>query len=60
MLNNLRYCYNFKLGSGCNSGKDLSKSEDNDQLVKCKATTLYIYRPWENRKMSLRREMRKI
>ena len=42
MLNNLRYCYNFKLGSGCNSDKDLSKSEDDDQLVKYKDTGLHL------------------
>jgi len=30
-----------KLGSGCNLGKDLSKSKD-DQLVKCKDTGLYL------------------
>ena len=31
-------CYDLKLGSGCNSGKDLSKNEGNDQLVKYKDT----------------------
>ena len=35
-------CYNLKLGSGCNSGKDLSKNEENDQLVKCKDTGIYL------------------
>jgi len=28
----------FKLGSDCNLGKDLSKSEKRSQLVKCKDT----------------------
>jgi len=36
-------CYNLKLGSGCNSGKDLSKSKEYDQLVKCKDTEMYLY-----------------
>ena len=31
-------CYNLKLGSGCNLGKDLSKSEGDNQLVKHKDT----------------------
>jgi len=26
-------CYNPKLGSDCNLGKDLSKNKENDQLV---------------------------
>ena len=28
------YCYDLKLGSDCNSGKDLSKNEGNDQFGK--------------------------
>jgi len=42
-------CYDLKLGSGYNSGKDLSKNKGNDQLVKCKDTEmylLYIYHTW--------------
>jgi len=35
-------CYNSKLGSGCNLGKDLSKSRGDDQLVKHKNTRLYL------------------
>jgi len=35
-------CYNPKLGSGCKLGKDLSKKEENDQLVKYKYTGLYL------------------
>jgi len=35
-------CYDCKLGSGCNLGKDLSKSRRDDQLVKCKDTGLYL------------------
>jgi len=35
-------CYNLKLSSDYNSDKDLSKSRENDQLVKCKNTRLYI------------------
>ena len=34
--------YNFKLGSDCNLGKDLSKSKEDDQSVKCKDTVLYL------------------
>ena len=33
-------CYDLKLGSGCNSGKDLSKSRGYDQLVKYKNTEI--------------------
>ena len=35
-------CYDLKLGSGCNLGKDLSKSEGNSQLVKHKNTEIYL------------------
>jgi len=35
-------CYDPKLGSGCNLGKDLSKSRGDDQLVKHKDTGLYL------------------
>ena len=35
--------YDLKLGSDCNSGKDLSKNEEYDQLVRCKDTEMYIY-----------------
>ena len=35
-------CYNPKLGSGCNLGKDLSKNREDDQLVKYKDTELYL------------------
>ena len=35
-------CYNSKLGSGCKLGKDLSKKEENDQLLKYKYTGLYL------------------
>jgi len=35
-------CYDLKLGSDCNSGKDLSKSRKNDQLVKHKNTGPYL------------------
>jgi len=31
-------CYDLKLSLGCNLGKDLSKDERNDQLVKYKDT----------------------
>ena len=34
--------YDLKLGSGCNLGKDLSKSRRDDQLVKHKNTRLYL------------------
>ena len=34
--------YNPKLGSGCNLGKDLSKNEGDDQLIKHKDTGLYL------------------
>ena len=36
-------CYDLKLGSGCNSDKDLSKSEEEDQLVKYKDTEMYLH-----------------
>ena len=36
-------CYNLKLGSGCNLGKNLSKEVGLSQLVKHKDTDLYIY-----------------
>ena len=29
-------CYNLRLGSGCNLGKDLKKNREDVQLVKCK------------------------
>jgi len=35
-------CYDPKLGSDCNLGKDLSKNKEDDQLVKYKDTGLYI------------------
>jgi len=35
-------CYNLRLGSGCNIGKDLSKSKGLSQLVKCKNTRVYL------------------
>jgi len=35
-------CYNSKLDSGCNLDKDLSKDEEEDQLVKHKDTGLYL------------------
>jgi len=35
--------YNLKLGSSCNLGKGLSKNKEDDQMVKCKDTELYIY-----------------
>ena len=34
-------CYNPKLGSGCNLGKDLRKDREDNQLVKHKDTELY-------------------
>ena len=39
----VKKCYNLKLGSGCNSGKDLRKNEGYDQLVKHKDTEIYLY-----------------
>ena len=36
------YCYDPKLGSGCNLGKDLRKNGEDDQLVKHKDTELYL------------------
>ena len=38
----MKSCYVSKLGLGCNLGKDLSKREENDQLVKHKDTELYL------------------
>ena len=39
-------CYDLRLGSGCNSGKDLRKNGEDVQLVKCKeykaVSMLYI------------------
>jgi len=35
-------CYDLRLGSGCNLGKDLSKNGRNNQLVKYKDTGLYL------------------
>ena len=35
-------CYDLRLGSDYNLGKDLSKDERNNQLVKCKDTELYL------------------
>ena len=35
-------CYDPKLGSDCNLGKDLSKNKEDDQLVKYNDTGLYI------------------
>ena len=37
-----RYYYNPKLGSGYNLDKELSKKGENNQLVKCKDTGLYL------------------
>ena len=37
-----KICYNSKLGSGFNLGKDLRKNEGDDQLVKDKDTGLYL------------------
>ena len=60
----LHVYYNSKLGSGCNLGKDLSKNKEDNQLVKCKNTGLYIYLETirkrkgileENNKKSIRR-----
>ena len=36
------FCYDLKLNSGYNLGKDLNKSEGDNQLVKYKDTGLYI------------------
>jgi len=44
------WCYISKLGSGCNLGKDLSKREENDQLVKYKDTGLYLSNDNKERK----------
>ena len=42
-------CYDLKLGSGCNLGKDLSKSGGKSQLVKYKDIGLYLqYIPIDN------------
>ena len=35
-------CYNPKLGSGCNLGKDLKKDEGDNQLVKHRDIGLYL------------------
>ena len=35
-------CYDLQLSSGCNLGKDLSKEQRNDQLVKYKDTEQYL------------------
>ena len=37
-----KICYNPKLSSGCNLGKDLRKNEGDDQLIKDKDTGLYL------------------
>ena len=34
--------YDLRLGSECNLGKNLSKDERNNQLVKCKDIELYL------------------
>ena len=36
-------CYDLKLSSDCNSGKDFNKSEGYDQLVKYKNTGMYLH-----------------
>jgi len=36
-------CYDLKLGSGCNSDKDLSKDEEYGQLVKYKDIEIYLH-----------------
>ena len=50
----------FKLGSGCNLDKDLSKSERDNQLVKHKDIRLYLllytYRPCVYRKAFLKKQ----
>jgi len=38
----LYQCYISKLGSDCNLGKDLSKREENSQLIKHKNIGLYL------------------
>jgi len=46
ILGILPRCYNLRLGSGCNLGKDLSKKVEMSQLVKHKNTisiTIYTY-----------------
>ena len=35
-------CYDPKLSSGYNLDKDLSKDKEDEQLVKCKNTGLYL------------------
>ena len=35
-------CYNLRLGSGCNLGKNLSWEIEKNQLVKHKYTELYL------------------
>ena len=44
------FCYDLRLGSGCNSGKDLSRVVGMSQLVKHKDTGLYLqlYIPTDN------------
>ena len=44
------FCYDLRLGSGYNSGKDLSKEVEMSQLVKHKDTGLYLqlYIPIDN------------
>ena len=64
-------CYDLKLGSDCNSDKDLSKNEGNSQLVKYKDTELYLhyipinheenlclqwYNTWSKNKKSIRKQ----
>jgi len=43
-------CYDLRLGSGCNLGKDLSRGVGISQLVKYKDTRLYLqlYIPIDN------------
>jgi len=37
-----QYCYNSKLDSDCNLGKDLKKNEGDNQLVKYKDIELHL------------------
>jgi len=37
-----KHCYNPKLGSSYNLDKELSKKGEDDWLVKCKDTELYL------------------
>jgi len=60
-------CYNPKLSSGCNSGKNLSKSRGDNQLVKHKNMGLYLQlyisndhkeyvkHPWGNNEKEMRK-----